>query len=678
MPDDELQFADAEPADVDTSAEDEVDGEPGGDEAGGDEPGVGEAGVEDPQFERLLQFLKETRAFDFTGYKRPSLMRRVRYRMREAGVASFDEYQDVLQMNPHEFTALFNTILINVTSFFRDGDAWDALREEILPELLKRADGAPLRVWSAGCSAGQEAFSVAMLLHDLMGDGYRDRVKIYATDVDEEALNHARQATYTEREIRGLPEAFRERYFDLVGGRYLFTPELRRSVIFGRNDLTRDAPISRIDIMLCRNTLMYFNAETQSRILGRLAFALRPSGVLFLGKAEMLLNHSSVFDAIDLKRRFFRRVRSDVAEGAGFGTAWRPASRALLSDDAAQLRNEIILTNPVAQIAVSADGRLAMVNHRATGMLGLSERDLGRPFQDLEVSYRPLELRAQLAAVVENRAPVWLHEVEWRRTGPVSTYVDLQIVPLTDPTGTVLGASISFIDVTRTRQLRVEVETANGQLETAYEELQSTNEELETTNEELQSTVEELETTNEELQSTNEELETMNEELQSANDELQLTNDELRERTLEISQLNRFTQSILSSLEAAVVVLDRDLTVRVWTRQAQNLWGLRHDETVGHHLLNLDSGLPTAQLHPWLRAVIAGQEPAVVGQRLRAVDRRGRTIDLRITVSALQADGDVSPTGALLLMEDITDGPPGSAGAACQGSGSTGRWSAGE
>ena len=189
----------------------------------------------------------------------------------------------------------------------------------------------------------------------------------------------------------------------------------------------------------------------------------------------------------------------------------------------------------------------------------------------------------------------------------------------------------------------MEVETANRQLETAYEELQSTNEELETTNEELQSTVEELETTNEELQSTNEELETMNEELQSANDELQITNDELRERTLEISELNRFTQSILSSLDAAVVVLDRDLAVRVWTRQAQNLWGLRDDETVGHHLLNLDSGLPTAQLHPWLRAVIAGQEPAVVGQRLQAVDRRGRTIDLRITVSALQADGDDRP-----------------------------------
>ncbi|MBV9823039.1 MAG: PAS domain-containing protein [Actinobacteria bacterium] len=609
------------------------------DEAEGTEVPESVEPAEDPHFERLLHFLKESRSFDFTGYKRPSLMRRVHYRMRELGIDTFEEYQDVLQLNPDEFTALFNTILINVTSFFRDAEAWQALRDDLLPDILHASDSAPIRVWSAGCSAGQEAYSAAMLLHDLMGSEFRERVKIYATDVDEDALNHARQASYTERETRGLPDSYRERYFDLVGGRYVFTPDLRRSVIFGRNDLTRDAPISRIDLLLCRNTLMYFNAETQSRIVSRLAFALRPNGVLFLGKAEMLLNHTSVFDPVDLKRRFFRRVRSDVAEGAGFGAAWRTPLRAVLADNAAQLRNEIILTNPIAQIAVGADGRLAMVNHRANAMLGLSDRDLGRPFQDLEVSYRPLELRAHLASVAENRSPVWLREVEWRRGGPEPVYVDVHVVPLVDHTGEVLGASISFTDVTRARQLRVEVETANRQLETAYEELQSTNEELETTNEELQST--------------NEELETMNEELQSANDELQITNEELRDRTLEISDLNRFMQSILGSLEAAVIVLDRDLVVQVWTRQAHDLWGLRDDETVGHHLLNLDSGLPTSELHPWLRSVITGQVPAVVGERVQAVNRRGRTIDLRITVSALQSDGD-APAGALILMEDVS------------------------
>jgi two-component system, chemotaxis family, CheB/CheR fusion protein len=206
-------------------------------------------------------------------------------------------------------------------------------------------------------------------------------------------------------------------------------------------------------ILLCRNTLMYLNAETQTRVVSRLGFALRQDGVLFIGRAEMLLNHASVFDPIDLKRRFFRRVRVEVAEGAGFGGGERTATR-----------DQLLHTNPVAQIAVGADGRLAIVNQRASAMLGLSDRDLGRPFQDLEISYRPLELRPQLAEVTESRSPVWLRDVEWRRNDPDVVYFDVHLVPLLDSNGEVLGMSVSFTDVTRFRQLRVEVETANRQL----------------------------------------------------------------------------------------------------------------------------------------------------------------------------------------------------------------------
>jgi two-component system, chemotaxis family, CheB/CheR fusion protein len=616
---------------------------------------------DDPTFERLLQFLKESRSFDFTGYKRPSLVRRVRHRMHEVGVESFEGYQDLLQLEPDEFTALFNTILINVTSFFRDPESWDYLRDEILPDLVEASNGGPLRVWSAGSAAGQEAYSVAMLFHELMGSEFRERVKIYATDVDEEALSHARQASYSERELLGLPGSYRERYFDEAAGRYVFTADVRRSVIFGRNDLTRDAPISRIDLLLCRNTLMYFNAETQARIVNRLAFALRPQGLLFLGKAEMLLNHSDLFDPVDLRRRMFRRLRPGVAEGAGMGASLRRQTAAL-AENLGQLRDELLLANPIAQIAVGADGRLVMVNRRASAMLGISDRDLGRPFQDLEVSYRPLELRPHLATAAEARAPVVLREVEWRRAGLEQVFVDIQIVPLLDGSRTVIGASISFSDVTGVRQLRVEVEGANRQLEVAYEELQSTNEELETTNEELQSTVEELETTNEELQSTNEELETMNQELQSANDEMQSTNEQLSDRTSEISRLNAFTQSILSSFESAMIVVDADLRVQVWTPQAYELWGLRADEAVGNGLLDLDSGLPAAQLRAWLRPVLIGWRTSVVGEQLDAVNRRGRPVVLRVTVTPLH-DGGELPSGALVLMEDLTsrkseDEPP--------------------
>ena len=486
-----------------------------------------------------------------------------------------------------------------------------------------------------------------------MGSGFRERVKIYATDVDEDALNYARQASYTEREMRGLPESYRGRYFDLVNGRHVVTPDLRRSVIFGRNDLTSDAPISRIDILLCRNTLMYLNAETQARVVSRLGFALRPYGVLFLGKAEMLLNHATAFDPL---------TSSGDSSGGSAGTSSMPRGSARWH---ATQHARVSQTTPrgcARRSCRPTPSRRSLSGQTAASLWstiapkrcwGLSDRDLGRPFQDLDISYRPLELRSQLAAVTESRAPVWLREVEWRRNGPEAVYVDVNLVPLLDTSGEVLGVSISFTDVTRFRQLRVEVETANRQLELAYEELQSTNEELETTNEELQSTVEELETTNEELQSTNEELETMNEELQSANDEMQTTNEELRDRSIEITDLNAFMESILGSLEAAVVVLDRDLVVQVWTRQAHELWGLRTEETVGHHLLNIDSGLPTAELHPWLRSVITGQQTAIVGRSLHAVNRRGRTVDLRVTVTALQGESE-QPAGALVLMEDVS------------------------
>ena len=225
------------------------------------------AAPDDPHFERLLNFLKESRAFDFTGYKRPSLIRRIRHRMREVSVTSVDDYIDLLQLHPDEYTSLFNTILINVTGFFRDPEAWEYLRDDILPALLADHDQSPVRVWSAGCAAGQEAYTIAMLLHELMGEEFRDRVKIYATDLDEDALEYARQAVYTEKELRSLPETYRERYFEQVGARWQLSADLRRSVIFGRNDLTQDAPISRSDLLLCRTTLMYLNAETQSRVV---------------------------------------------------------------------------------------------------------------------------------------------------------------------------------------------------------------------------------------------------------------------------------------------------------------------------------------------------------------------------------------------------------------------------
>jgi two-component system CheB/CheR fusion protein len=612
-----------------------------------------------PAFERLLNYLKEVRGFDFTGYKRASLMRRVQHQMQRVAIADFEQYHDYLQVHPEEFTQLFNTILINVTGFFRDRDAWDLLAGDLVPGLLDQLGDEPIRLWSAACASGQEAYSLAMLFAEALGrEKFRARVKIYATDIDEEALAFARLASYTERELAGLPDGYRERYFEPVGPRFQFDPDLRRSVIFGRNDLLQDAPISRIDLLACRNALMYFNAETQARIVTRLGFALKPRGVLFLGKAEMLLNHSATFEPIDLKRRFFRKRTANAALTA-LNSLRGPIAGAAAPAERTQLFSEAFLNSPVAHIVLDQDGRIQLINHVAGTTFNLSARDVGRSFSELEISYRPAELRSYIEEVSTSRQAAWLRGIEWHRSPTEVTFLDIQVLPLTGGANRLLGVSLMFNDVSRFRRLNDELEASNRQLETAYEELQSTNEELETTNEELQSTIEELETTNEELQSTNEELETTNEELQSTNDELHVTNQELEARTAEIGSLNRFMESVLSSLTAAAIVVSPELTVRTWNRQAHELWGLRAEETLGQHLLNLDIGLPADELRSVLREV-AGGERERAELILQAVNRRGRPVSLRVTVTTLAGSDHGRGGGAVLMMESAgTAGTPG-------------------
>jgi two-component system, chemotaxis family, CheB/CheR fusion protein len=605
----------------------------------------------DNHFESLLNYLKEARGFDFTGYKRPSLMRRVNRRMTQVQIADYGDYLDYLQVHPDEFTALFNTILINVTAFFRDPEAWERLRTEVLvPLVAAKPPGSPIRVWSAGCASGQEAYTLAMLLGEILGPAdFRERVKIYATDVDEEQLNEARHGSYSARDVEALPEGLLERYFEPTGNRHVFRKDMRRSVIFGRNDLVQDAPISRIDVLTCRNTLMYFNAETQARILGRFHFALVDAGTLFLGRAEMLLSHGGMFLPTDLQRRIFRKVPRILTPS----TPTSPIPPAVPSRGPLpgldQLRNAALLASPVAQIVVTADGLVALTNRQANTLFGVSSRDVGRPFRDLDVSYRPTELRRFIEQAQVERRVLHVRDVEYERGPNEKVYLDVQVNPLVDGDAGLLGVGLVFHDVTSARKLRAELEQANHELEAAYEELQSTNEELETTNEELQSTVEELETTNEELQSTNEELETMNEELQSTNDELQGINEQLHRSSAELDEANAFLDSILSGLRAGVAVVDTDLRILVWNREAENLWGLRTAEAVGQHLLNLDIGLPVDRIRPLVRQALGGDR-AGTDVELGAVNRRGRPITVRVGCSPLLDIAEVA-TGAIIVME---------------------------
>jgi two-component system CheB/CheR fusion protein len=604
----------------------------------------------DTTLEELLTFIKETRGFDFTGYKRSTIERRIAKRMATVGTERYDDYLDYLELHAEEFAELFNTLLINTTGFFRDPQTWEYLATDIAPQLLAaRTDESPVRVWCAGCASGEEPYTVAMVLARVLGDAaFRERVKIYATDVDEEALDLARHGAYVPRQIEDIPPDALERFFERTDQRYVFRKDLRRCVIFGRNDLVQDAPISRIDLLVCRNTLMYFTAETQAQILRRFHFALDDDGYVLLGKSEMLITHTDLFAPLELKRRVFRKVikptlRDRVRVMAG------NAVRGYASIESENLREAAFDVGGPAHVVLDHNRSLIMANDAARRLFGLSLNDFGRPVQDLELSYRPVELRSRLDGLDRDPRAEEVKSVQWR-IGEADRIYDIRLTPLLSD-GAPLGTSIAYLDVTEPHRLQDQLASSKRELEQAYEELQSTVEELETTNEELQSTNEELETTNEELQSTNEELETMNEELQSSNEELETMNEELRHRTQEVNDVNAFLETILSTIGLAVAVVDRNQRVQIWNGKARELWGVTPDEAEDEHLLSLDIGLPLEKLRKQLRATLGGESSReeVV---LDATNRRGKPFQCRVTFIPLGGSDGNSP-GVIMMMEAV-------------------------
>ncbi|HSB67653.1 MAG TPA: CheR family methyltransferase [Anaerolineales bacterium] len=612
----------------------------------------------DLQFEALLDFLRFSRGFDFTGYKRSSLIRRVLKRRYTLSLASFADYLDYLQVHPDEFEHLFNTILINVTSFFRDKPAWDYLQTEIIQRiLLNKGSVEPIRVWSAGCASGEEAYSLAMVFGEHLGiEEFHRRVKIYATDMDNDALVQARQATYSTEDVKDVPEEYRNRFFTRANtGDYIFNSDMRRSVIFGQHDLVQDAPISRLDLLVCRNTLMYFNAETQGRILARFHFALNNGGCLFLGKAEMLLSHANIFSALDVKHRFFTKVsRPDIRDHL---LALGQIGDEQLSNRLVRLmrmRDLAFDSSPDAQLIIDVNGALVAANEKANNQFNLALKDVGSMLHDLEICYQPVGLRPLIDRVKAENQPLKVPEVELLSDDGKHTYLEVTILPLNDNGSHMIGISVTFTDISRSKTLEEQLKNSTTELETTNEELQSTNEELETTNEELQSTVEELETTNEELQSTNEELETMNEELQSTNEELETINDELTLRTNQLNTSKSFLETILGNMRLGVVVVDREFHIQNWNSMAEDLWGVRSDEIMGTSLLGLDIGLPVENLKRPVRAIL-DEKADIQDVVLKAINRRGKTIMCRVTCTPFTG-GTKDRQGVVLVMEEESNG----------------------
>jgi two-component system, chemotaxis family, CheB/CheR fusion protein len=532
----------------------------------------------DISFKDLLQFIVDERGVDLRGYKPTSLQRRLHKRMGQVKAAGYAQYQQMLRQRPDEVAQLLNTVLINVTDFFRDPAAWEFLREAVLPRVLSQFHpGDSVRAWTAGCASGQEAYSLAICLAEYFGDRLAEfDVKVYATDIDEEALTYARRGEYAVDQLKRLSPEVLERYFSDTGDPEVLRVdrELRGMVTFGKSDAIHDAPISRIAVLLCRNMLIYFDSATQLHVLKRFHYALQPNGILFLGKAESLLLHPDLFTPLHAKWRIFKKVHPKD------GHLHAPLNLRPARPTKNRAREELMILKEYYQsiletagqsIVVLDDGGKINSANLATTKIWQLETPLTEGTKVLEsplVKSCP-ELIRKVEDAQQRRTTVSFDCKVARDAGEV--VLALRLRPIFSENGGHAGTIIYAEDVTP----REHLQTTVAELENTSKELQSANEELETTNEELQSTNEELETMNEALQSTNEELETTNEELQSLNEELETMNEELQVRTGEMDQLNARYVQTLERMPFPVMLFNEHMKIEFWNIRAQKLFGFK-------------------------------------------------------------------------------------------------------
>jgi two-component system CheB/CheR fusion protein len=628
-----------------------------GDDAG--ETAAGAAAT-DPGLRPLLEHLSSTYHFDFREYKEPSLARRIRARMSQVRIDTFEAYARYLDQHPEEHVALFNTILINVTGFFRDPDAWKVLGDEIIPRVVEAAgESRSIRIWSAGCSSGEEPFSVAILLAEYLGDRIGNYViKIYGTDVDEDALNTARHAAYRVEQLKELPDGLVDRYFVRDAQLYRFRRDLRRWCIFGAHNLTQAPPLSHIDLMLCRNVLIYFTGELQERLMSRFHYAIREDGYLFLGRSESLLARSRLFRPLHLKWRIFQRTPTAARQVAAVLPDPEEGLRTSIADvrPGAPTRVQRALDAlPAAVMIVDVTDTILAWNPAAEALFDIPIAGaLGRKFRDLDVSYRVEGLRARIEDVKARHAPARLENATFTRRNGEGVHADISVLPFFE--AHLLGVLVFAVEASEHARLKEQMSRIAEQHATAIEELQSTNEELETTNEELQSTNEELETTNEELQSTNEELETTVEELQAANTELGALNAELEGRTSELNRIDSLHRGMLDSLEQGMVVLDRQGVVTTWNQTAEQLWGLRAEQTVTRPFFGLPLGDVTREIRPAFDRVLATGESSDVADVSYTSPAGGTRSGVLRLLPFRNVGGDLTGVIAVMIAEAIRPG----------------------
>ncbi|MCG5540438.1 MULTISPECIES: chemotaxis protein CheB [unclassified Halorhodospira] len=551
------------------------------------EPALGDA------LERIGQRVYRERQMDLGAYREATVQRRLQRRLVATGARDAAHYEQLLQTDPGEVDRLIRELLISVTAFFRDREAFQAL-ETVIGELARqRSEDAELRIWVPGCATGEEAYSIAILVQEALAQHEITRpVQIFATDLDEEALTEARSGIYPAGAVADLPGAWLERYFVREGDRVRAAKPLRDMMVFARQDLLNDPPFTRLDLISCRNLLIYLRPDTQKRILELFHYGLRPGGHLFLGRAEGISGREYLYTAIDGAQRLYRK-RNDVrATPPKFGNGGPAPERSSPPPPAASRRTQM------DQRIAEGLQELFAPEHVVVTAAGTVLRSRGAgnymhlPDGDASLSVQALireELRSELITLL-NRCHREGHPQMGTalRLRPELEWVRLRITPL--PAATDEGSVCYLILFERgayeepppeiaegDERTQRTVDTLRGELTATREHLSVVTEELERANEELQSTNEELQSSNEELQSTNEELETSNEELQSTNEELTTVNEELNRRSEELSEAYDDLASVMDSLSEGLVVFDAHARIKRFNAAAQSLLELQED-----------------------------------------------------------------------------------------------------
>jgi two-component system CheB/CheR fusion protein len=575
-----------------------------------DGAGVGESSKDElgQQIARIALILRNATGNDFHGYKHATFLRRIQRRMQVVQIGELDGYIERLRADPVEVQHLFQDLLIGVTQFFRDPAEFQVLEREVIPRIFEgRGADDRVRVWVLGCATGEEAYSIAILIREhLSRVDMAPHVQIFATDIDARALAVARSGRYPDSISRSMPPERLARWFVKEGATYNVVKELREMCIFSPHNLIKDAPFSRIDLLSCRNLLIYLNGDLQDRVIPIFHFSLRAGGYLFLGPAENVTRYQKLFSPIDRRNRIFRRLetstrvlpdfplspRADRPEVANEG-ALRPHPARQLPGRTGRRVEQIAEHYAPAYIVVDENydvlhfsGRTGKFLEPASGAASLNLLNLVH--RDLR-----LDLRTALHKCLSQNARSEVRNVRMGGSGPARA-VNLSVEPIGDGDGS--GTLVVFFqDVGQasdvlSHETTVSVDEHVQRLETdlriTKERLQTTIEELESTNEELKSSNEEYQSINEELQSANEELETSKEELQAVNEELQTVNGELAHRVADLARTNSDLKNLLESTQIATIFLDNDLRLRSFTPAASDVF----------HLIEADVGRPIAHI----------------------------------------------------------------------------------